>query len=259
VVDSHCHLADETFASDLEGVVDRARTAGVEAALVILEAGNSGEAAQASRVETLWPAARVAIGVHPHQAHQFAAEPRRAAAVVRDQVRRTSSARAVGEIGLDYYYDFSPPEVQRAVFREQLRVAIEMNAPVVIHTREAEDDTIAILEEEGAGAIRGVVHCFTGTDALADAALELGLLISVAGIVTFPKAERLRATVRRVPGDRLLTETDSPFLAPVPHRGKRNEPAFVAEVIGVLAALRGTTAADLARQTAANFHTLFRP
>jgi TatD DNase family protein len=178
---------------------------------------------------------------------------------VREQWTATPSARAVGEIGLDYHYDFSPRDVQQAVFRAQLRLARELDRPVVIHTREADDDTVAMLREEGGGQLRGVLHCFTGGAALADAGLDLGFYISLAGIITFPKAEELRQTVRRVPLDRLLTETDSPFLAPVPYRGKRNEPAHVARVVDALAALHGKPAADLARQTAANFHTLFRP
>ena len=227
--------------------------------MVILEAGNAKEAAQALRLDALWPELRFSIGVHPHQAHQYAADPDRAAAVVREQWTATPSARAVGEIGLDYHYDFSPRDVQQAVFRAQLRLARELDRPVVIHTREADDDTVTMLREEGGGQLRGVLHCFTGGAALADSGLDLGFYISLAGIITFPKAEELRQTVRRVPLDRLLTETDSPFLAPVPYRGKRNEPAHVARVVDALAALHGKPAADLARQTAANFHTLFRP
>ena len=250
MIDSHCHLADETFAADLEDVVRRARDAGVERALIILEAGNAKEAEQAGRVEQLWPGVRFSIGVHPHQAHQFADDPARAA---------TPSARAVGEIGLDYHYDYSPRDVQHAVFRAQLRLALELDRPVVIHTREADEDTIAILREEGGGRLRGVLHCFTGTPALRDAGLELGFYISLAGILTFPKAADLRDTARAVPLDRLLTETDSPFLAPVPYRGKRNEPAYVARVIGVLAEMHQTPAGELARRTTSNFHTLFRP
>jgi TatD DNase family protein len=259
VIDSHCHLADDTFAQDLDDVVRRARDAGLERAMVILEAGNAKEAAQALRLDALWPELRFSIGVHPHQAHQYAEDPDRAAAAVREQWTATPSARAVGEIGLDYHYDFSPRDVQQAVFRAQLRLARELDRPVVIHTREADDDTVAMLREEGGGQLRGVLHCFTGGAALADAGLDLGFYISLAGIITFPKAEELRQTVRRVPLDRLLTETDSPFLAPVPYRGKRNEPAHVARVVDALAALHGKPAADLARQTAANFHTLFRP
>jgi len=259
VIDSHCHLADETFVADLEDVVRRARDAGVERALVILDAGNATEAAQAVRVEQLWPAVRFSIGVHPHQAHQFADDPERAAAVVREQFAATPAARAVGEIGLDYHYDYSPRDVQHAVFRAQIRAALALDRPVVIHTREADEDTIAILREEGAGALRGVLHCFTGTAALRDAGLALGFYVSLAGILTFPKAAELRETARGVPLDRLLTETDSPFLAPVPHRGSRNEPARVAHVVETLAALHGVDAHELASRTAANFHTLFRP
>ena len=259
MIDSHCHLADETFASDLEQVIDRAKDAGIERALVILEAGNPKEAAQAARVEQLWPGVRFSIGVHPHQAHEFADDPERAATIVRAQCAATPSARAVGEIGLDYHYDYSPHDVQQAVFRAQVRLARELQWPVVIHTREADEDTIAILREEGGGDLRGVLHCFTGTDALADAGLALGFYISLAGILTFPKAESLRQTARRVPLDRLLTETDCPFLAPVPYRGKRNEPAYVARVVATLAEMHQASVGDMAQRTASNFHTLFRP
>jgi TatD DNase family protein len=138
-------------------------------------------------------------------------------------------------------------------------LALALDRPVVIHTREADDDTVAALREEGGGRLRGVFHCFTGNHQLAQAALELGFYISVAGILTFPKAEELRQVIRRVPLDRLLVETDSPFLAPVPHRGKRNEPAHVARVVATLAEVHGTDAAAVARQTTANFHSLFRP
>src|SRR6266536_1151765 len=155
MIDSHCHLADEAFAGDLDDVVARARDAGLERALVILEAGNEKEAAQAQRVGALWPETRVSVGVHPHQAHQFSADPSRAAAAVREQIAATPAARAIGEIGLDYHYDYSPREVQHAVFRGQLRLARELDFPVVIHTREADDDTLTILREEGGGALRG--------------------------------------------------------------------------------------------------------
>ena len=259
MIDSHCHLADDTFAADLPEVVTRARSAGLERAFVILEAGNANEAAQAQRLLGLWPEARFAIGVHPHQAQQFSDSPAQAAERVREQFARTDAARAVGEIGLDYHYDFSPPDIQRAVFRRQLQLACALDRPIVIHTREADDDTVTALREEGGGRLRGVFHCFTGNRRLADAALELGFYISVAGIVTFPKAEELREVIRGVPLERLLVETDSPFLAPVPHRGKRNEPAHVARVVATVAELHATDAAAVARQTTANFHTLFRP
>jgi TatD DNase family protein len=259
VIDSHCHLADEVFAADLEAVVARARAAGVERALVILSAGDAKESAQADRVEVLWPEVRFAIGVHPHHAQQFTDRPARAADMVREQCAGVAAVRAIGEIGLDYHYDFAPRDVQIEVFRAQVRLARELGQPVVIHAREADDDTIAVLREDGGGEIRGVLHCFTGGPALARAGLDLGFYISLAGIVTFPKAAELRDTVRAVPVDRLLTETDSPFLAPVPHRGTRNEPAHVARVAEALGVLHGLTAEDLSRRAAANFHTLFRP
>jgi TatD DNase family protein len=201
----------------------------------------------------------MAIGVHPHQASEFSGDPRRAAVTTRDQLARTPSAVAVGEIGLDYHYDFPPPSVQQSVFREQVRLARELRLPVVIHTREADQDTLAILEDEGRGEVRGVFHCFTGNQALARGALDLGFHLSVAGIITFLKAEELRETLKAVPLDRLLTETDSPFLAPAPHRGRRNEPAYVACVVARLAELRGLPPATVAEQTTENFHRLFGP
>lgn len=259
MIDSHFHLADAVFRDDLEAVVSRAREAGLAGGLVILAAGDADEEAQAGRLLALWDGVRVAVGVHPHAAHEFADRPARAADTVRAQVGRMPAARAVGEIGLDYHYDFSPREVQQAVFRAQVGLARELDYPVILHTREAEDDTLDILRSEGGGVVRGVVHCFTGTPALARAALDLGFYISVAGILTFPKASDLRETVRAVPLDRLLTETDSPFLAPVPFRGRRNEPAHVSRVVDALAALHGLPPSELAERTAANYRTLFAP
>jgi TatD DNase family protein len=258
MIDSHCHLADKVFAGDLEQVVVRAGEIGVSRAMVILEAGNADEAAQARRVEDIWPAVRFAVGVHPHQAHQFNSNPGDAARAVRAHAAATPGVRAVGEIGLDYHYDFSPRDVQRAVFRAQIELASDLGLPVVIHTREADDDTVTILREAG-GAVRGVFHCFTGNAALAQAALELGFYVSVAGIVTFPKAGELRNVLKQVPLDRLLTETDSPYLAPVPYRGKRNEPAHVVKVVDAMAGLLERPAAEVAARSAANFDDLFRP
>ncbi|PWT84035.1 MAG: hypothetical protein C5B57_05510 [Blastocatellia bacterium] len=259
VIDSHCHLADEVFATDLDAVVARAKEVGIERVLVILEAGNPTEAAQAARLEALWPEVRTSIGVHPHQAHQFSDDPDLVAQLVRDQFCLTPTARAIGEIGLDYHYDFSPRDVQHRVFRAQIRLAREFQQPVVIHTREAEEDTVAILKEDGGGDLRGVLHCFTGTSALAQAALDLGFHISVAGVLTFPKASELRDTIKKIPLNRLLVETDSPFLAPVPLRGRRNEPAHVARVVDALAQLHGLAPEEMGELTTANFHALFRP
>jgi TatD DNase family protein len=259
VIDSHCHLADEVFEGDLDAVVDRARAAGVERALVVLAAGDEREAARARRVEARWPEVRVSVGVHPHAAGGFAARPELAAEVVRAQISSTPAARAVGEIGLDYHYDFSPRQVQQAVFRTQVQLACELDLPVVIHTREADEDMLRILSEEGRGALRGVLHCFTGGPSLAAAGLRLGFYISLAGIITFPKASDLRETVSTVPIDRLLAETDSPFLAPVPYRGQRNEPAHVGRVIAALADVLDVPQAHMAEATTAAFHALFRP
>jgi TatD DNase family protein len=259
VTDSHCHLADAVFIDDLDAVVARAQNAGVTKALVILEGGNQQEAAQAARLEPLWPDVRVAIGVHPHMAHEFADHPERAADVVREQAAKTPSVRAIGEIGLDYHYDHSPREVQRSAFRAQVRLARELRLPVVIHTREADEDTLAILRAECDTQCGGVLHCFTGTPALARGALDLGFYISLAGIITFPKAGELRETVKGIPLDRLLSETDSPFLAPVPHRGKRNEPAYVTQVIETLATIHAVETSYMAEATHANFGRLFRP
>jgi TatD DNase family protein len=259
MIDSHCHLADDVFGPDLGEVINRTRDGGFERVLVILEAGNELEDRQAERAYSLWSEIRVAIGVHPHQARQFEGNALGAAAAVREQIARTPYARAVGEIGLDYHYDYSPPLVQQAVFRAQLRVARELTLPVVIHTREADADTLDVLKSAGAGEVRGVLHCFTGSRELAKAALDLGFYTSLAGIVTFPNASELRQIAREIPADRLLIETDSPFLTPAPHRGARNEPIRMVHTAETLAAIRGIAVAELDRITTANFHTLFRP
>jgi TatD DNase family protein len=255
VIDSHCHLADEKFADDLPAVAARAEAAGVTEALCIIAADEAVEVARADVVRAAWPAVRFATAIHPHSAGQFAGRREDAARVVRDAVDRTSAV-VIGEIGLDYHYDFSPRDVQREVFETQVEVALGLNRPVAIHTREASDDTFAVLRDAGRGAVRGVMHCFSHGEAELRQALDLGFFISIAGIVTFPKSGALRDVAGLVPLDRLLVETDAPFLAPVPHRGKRNEPAWVVETLRHLAALRGTTAESLGAQVSANFHTL---
>jgi TatD DNase family protein len=257
MVDSHCHLADEAFAGDLQAIVDRATAAGLTGALCILSAGDDAEASAADRVKAMWPAVRFSTGVHPHNAGTFAGRIADAPAVLAESIARTG-AKAVGEIGLDYHYDFSPRDVQREVFAAQVAFARDRSLPVVIHTREATKETFQILREAGPG-VRGVFHCFTGDRPMAEAALDLGFYISLAGIVTFPKAEELRAVAKAVPADRLLVETDSPYLAPVPFRGKRNEPAFVAKVVEHLAGIRGVAPGELARQTARNFEAFLEP
>jgi TatD DNase family protein len=259
MIDSHCHLADDAFAEDADAVIERAAEAGLAHAVCILEGGNEIEQRRAAGLTGRWAWLRTAVGVHPHIAGRFADTPSQAADVVRAQLTRTLSARAIGEIGLDYHYDHSPRDVQQAVFASQVGLALELDLPVVIHTREADDDTLAILREGGKGRLRGVMHCFTGSADMARRSLDLGFLLSFAGIVSFPRAGELRETARAVPSDRLLIETDAPYLAPVPHRGRRNEPAWVARVLEVLAETRGEPAPELDRQVTANFVGLFRP
>jgi len=257
VIDSHCHLADDVFEADLEAVVARAREAGLEGAMCILAAGDEQEARRAGNVRALWPSARFAVGVHPHQARDCAGQPGRAERLLRDAFA-SPDVVAVGEIGLDYHYDFSPRDVQHDVFVEQLATARALGVPVAIHTREADEDTFTTLAQEGQG-VPGVFHCFTGGVTRARRALDLGFHLSLAGILTFPKATDLVEVAKFAPADRLLVETDSPFLAPVPHRGSRNEPARVTHVADALGALHGLAGDDLGRRAAANFHTLFRP
>ena len=254
MIDSHCHLAGKEFSSDLDAVVARARQVGVARCLVILAADDDEEIEQAAAVAAAWPEVRFAVGVHPHNAHRFAAEPDAAAARV---LARLTLPRvcAVGEIGLDYHYDFSPRAVQHAVFRAQLRLARDRRLPVVIHTREAEDDTLRLIREEGVDT--GVFHCFSGDVSAAARALATGFHVSIPGIATFPKATDLREAIKAIPADRLLIETDSPYLAPMPYRGKRNEPAYVARVLDTVAEIRASDRAELATRLAANFDVLF--
>ena len=254
MIDSHCHLAGDEFAGDLDAVAARAREAGVDTALCILEAEDDAEVARADVVRAAWPGARFATGIHPHHAGKFAGKVEEGVAVVRSAIEKTGAC-GLGEIGLDYHYDFSPRDVQHEVFRAQIRLATELGLPIIIHTREATEDTFRILEEEQAAA--GVFHCFTGDAAMARRALDLGFYLSFAGIITFPKAGDLREVAGSTPLDRILSETDAPYLAPVPHRGKRNEPAYVAQVVETLAALHGVTREALADKIATNFNLLF--
>jgi TatD DNase family protein len=252
MIDSHCHLADDGVFADAGAVVARAREAGVAKALCILDATSPEELARREALAGLWTGVRFAVGVHPHQASRFAADPSGAADAVRPHL---PGAIALGEIGLDYHYDFAPRAVQQAVLRAQLALALEHDLPVVIHCREAERDLLAILRE--ARGSRGVFHCFTGDATLASEVLALGFHVSFSGIVTFPKAAEVRAAARMVPGDRLLVETDTPYLAPVPHRGKRSEPAFVVHVARALAEVRGVAFDTIVSETGRAFHALF--
>jgi TatD DNase family protein len=256
MIDSHCHLADEAFEADLDATIARAQAAGLTDVLCILSAGDEAEAVRARGMRSRWDAVRFATGVHPHSAGTFAGRADASAEVTRTHAA-SFAACGIGEIGLDYHYDLAPRDVQQEVFAAQLALARQEQLPVIIHTREATDDTFAIIEE--AGGIQGVFHCFTGDTAMARRALDIGFYLSYAGIVTFPKASDLRETLKIVPSDRLLIETDSPYLAPVPYRGKRNEPAYVGRVLDSLAAVRGEPAAQLEAQITRNFVRLFGP
>lgn len=257
MIDSHCHLADPAFAEDLEAVIQRAQEAGVRAGLCVLSLSDPDELARAARVASLWPAARFAVGLHPHEARAFAGRTDALAAAMDQAWGQVPRPCAVGEIGLDYHYDLSPREVQRDAFRAQVALARLRGRPVIVHTREADEDTIAILEEEGRREVRGVFHCFSGSASLARAALDLGFALSFSGIATFPRAEELRAIAAGVPDECLLVETDCPYLAPVPRRGKRNEPAWVMYTAAALAAVRGVELQAVDAMTTRNFEGLF--
>ena len=259
MIDSHAHLADRAFADDVETVVQRARAASLTGILCIVDASDPEEADRASGVLRLWEGLRTTSGVHPHRAAPFAGRPAEAARLTDARIRAEPLVRAVGEVGLDFHYDFAPRDVQRAVFAAQIRLACDHDLPLVIHTREADDDTIELLTREGKGKARGVFHCFSGDGRLARRALELGFYISFSGIVSFPKAGSVRGAAAVVPLDRLLVETDSPYLAPVPHRGERNEPSRVVEVVRTLAGIRGIEVEAVASASVSNYRQLFAP
>ena len=253
LVDSHCHIDMPTFDADREAVLARAREAGVTRMLIVgcvdAEAGHRRALRVAAEIGE--PAS---AGVHPHDSKLMTA-------AIADELRglaREGRIVAIGEIGLDFYYDHSPRDVQADVFRRQVRLARDLGLPVIIHTRDADLETAGLLEEEGAAEVGGVIHCFTGGHELADRALALGFYLSFSGIATFPRSTVIQEVAARVPLDRLLVETDAPFLAPPPHRGKRNEPAFVVEVARKIAALRQTTVDTVGGAAVANFKKLFR-
>ncbi|MBL8135172.1 MAG: TatD family hydrolase [Acidobacteria bacterium] len=260
MIDSHCHLAGEEFIADLDAVVARARAAGLERLLVIVAAEDDAEWARALSLAATWDGIELATGIHPHHAHLFAADPAAAAALVARRLDAWPAVRAIGEIGLDYHYDFSPRDAQQAVFAAQMALAQARGLPVAIHTREAEADTLAaIASAQAAAPLRGVFHCFTGDAATAARAAATGFYLSFAGILTFPRAVELREALRGAPLDRLLVETDAPYLAPVPHRGKRNEPAWVQTTLEAAARERGMAVEDLARVVRRNYDGLFAP
>ncbi|MCC4252702.1 MAG: TatD family hydrolase [Pseudomonadota bacterium] len=252
LIDSHCHLNYKGLVEDQANVLDRSRAAGVDLMLNIATRESEWDAVldTAVRESDVW----ATVGIHPHEADEH---PHVDTAKL---VERAAHPRVVGigETGLDYYYDHSDRERQQKSFRSHIAACRETGLPLIVHTRDAEEDTIRIMREEmEQGAYSGVIHCFTASGAFADAAMALGFYISISGIVTFKNARDLQETAARLPLDRLLVETDSPFLAPVPHRGKPCEPAYVADTARFLASLRGESVEQLAAATSANFRTLF--
>lgn len=254
LVDSHCHLDFPDFDDDRDAVVERARAAGIGCMVTICTKLSAFEGVR--RIAGTYDDVYCSVGVHPHEA---AEEGVSEAAPLVALAARDPRVVGIGETGLDYYYEHSPREAQRRSFRAHIDAARETGLPLIVHTRDADDETIEILESGAAdGAFSGLIHCFSTSARVAEKALELGLFISLSGIVTFKAAESLRDVVRTVPLDRLLVETDAPYLAPVPLRGKRNEPAFVVETARVVAELKGVDEGTLATVTTDNFFRLFR-
>ena len=251
LVDSHCHLDYPPMADDVAGVLARARAAGVGTMLTI-----GTKLRDFPRVRALAEAhdnVYCSVGVHPHEAQNEAVDTARLVALTHHP-----KVIGIGETGLDYFYDKSPRDQQKANFRAHLAAATATGLPIIVHTRDADDDTAAMLDEAAAqGPIKGVLHCFTSSRALAEKAIELGFYVSISGIITFKNAEDLRQTVRALPLERLLVETDSPYLAPVPMRGKPCEPAYVTYTAAKVAALKDVSIDTLTRTTTANFFALF--
>ncbi len=253
LIDSHAHLDDLRYDTDRDNVLQRAEAAGIDAIVTIGCDLPTSQAAVA--LAQAHPTLFATIGVHPHEAKEIEEG-------WYDSFRllaRQPKVVAYGEIGLDYHYDHSPREIQRERFREQIHLARELDLPLIIHTREAQEDTVKILREEGAAGVGGVFHCFSGDAWLAKDALDLGFYLSFSGVLTFKNAAMLRDIAKTVPLDRLMVETDSPYLTPVPYRGKRNEPAYVQYVVETLAEVRGNGSVEsIARATVENTKRIFR-
>ena len=253
LVDSHCHLDYLAKEGDLDAVLDRARAAGVAEMVTICTKLSEFDLVQ--DIAERHDGVTCSVGVHPHEAEpEGQKDPERLIALAGGD-----KVVGIGETGLDFYYEHSPRAAQEESFRAHIAAARATGLPLIVHTRDADDETVRILrEEQAAGPFSGLIHCFSTSAGLAEAALDLGLYISVAGIVTFNRAEALRETVAEVPLDRLLVETDAPYLAPAPKRGRRNEPAFVVHTAAKLAELKGVAPEALAQATTENFHRLFR-
>ncbi|HYD50964.1 MAG TPA: TatD family hydrolase [Terriglobales bacterium] len=254
LIDSHCHLDERRFAEDRDQVIARAFAAGLAGMITVGASEGLQANFEAVAIAKQYPHIRATVGIHPHEA-----------SIVTDEIldklgvlAQDPMVVAIGETGLDYYYDNSPRPVQQAVFRQFIAMARQQHLPLSIHLRDAYDDALAILAEERAGEIGGVIHCFSGNRGQGRAFLDLNFDLSFSGVITFKNADELRAVAREVPSDRYLVETDAPFLAPVPRRGKRNEPAWVAFTAAAIAEVRGTGFEEVAQETSANTRRRFR-
>ncbi len=250
LIDSHCHLDSEEFDADRDEVIQRALDAGVGKMVAIGTGKGPPDLEAGLRLADRYSCFVASVGIHPHDAAKATAETNKHLATLLQHPK----VIAVGEIGLDYHYDFSPREVQTRVFQQQMEIAAAAGKPIVIHTREAWDDTFALLEKYWkSAALPGIMHCFSGGPAEAQRSLDLGFYLSFGGIVTYPKALDVHEAARQAPLDRILLETDAPYLAPVPKRGKRNEPALMVHTAAALARLRGISVEELTTATTANF------
>jgi TatD DNase family protein len=254
LIDSHTHIQGKEYAGDTEAVIDRAGEAGVDKIIVVGGAGDMASNTAAVALADSWANLYATVGMHPHDAKHVGEEELRQ---LKELVAQPKVI-AVGETGLDYYYNHSPREVQREVFTQFIHLAGEKQLPLVVHERDGAQEAAELLREEGNGKVQGVIHCFTGDYDAARAYLDLGFYLSFTGIITFKNAGALREVVRMVPLDKMFVETDSPYLTPVPHRGKRNEPAYVRFVAASIASVKGLSIEEVARVTTNNVRTLFR-
>ncbi len=254
LIDSHAHIQGKEYAGEAEAVIERARAAGVEKIIAVGGAGDMSSNTEAVALADSFPNIYATVGMHPHDAKDVGADELRALRALTSQPK----VIAVGETGLDYYYNHSPHEVQCRVFTQFIRMARETGLPIVVHERDAAQEAAELLRSEGGRELHGVIHCFTGNYEAACAYLDLGFYLSFTGIITFKNAEPLRQVVRQVPLERMLVETDSPYLTPVPHRGKRNEPAYVRLVAETVASVKSISVEDVARVTTENVQNLFK-
>ena len=254
LIDSHAHIQGKEYAGEAAAILERAAAAGVSRVIAVGGAGDMTSNTDAVALAGNFANVFATVGMHPHDATDVAPDD----VTTLKALAAHPKVIAIGETGLDYYYNYSAQDVQRRVFAQFIHMALETKLPIVVHERDAAEDAARLLRGEGGGALRGVVHCFTGTYEAACAYLDLGFYLSFTGIITFKNAETLRDVVRKIPLERMLVETDSPYLAPVPHRGRRNEPAYVRLVAETIASLKGVTLDQVAEITTANVQTLFR-